>query len=240
MFCKQCGAQIEDTATSCAKCAAPTGAANAAAAMTDKVKAASKDSLQAFLKFATDPVAGLSVAHESLGASRAMSVGISFGVVFSLCILLAAYRLIPEGIRPPGAGGFFRLLLCAVVPFVCLAGAGALARLVFRGKGGLSNDSFIAGAALLPLGCVMLLSTILGAGNFEVIGALTVFALCLTILMLFAGCTRITMMSERLATIAVPVMLLLSAWFTKVIYTAMINSAMGSPYSGMNPMMFPQ
>jgi zinc-ribbon domain len=226
MFCKQCGAQIEDTATACAKCAAPVGTANAAAAVTDKVKAASKDSLQAFLKFATDPVAGLSVAYESLGTARALSVGISFGVVFALCVLVGAYRLIPQGFLPPGAGTFFKLLVCAVVPFVSLAGTSALARLVFRGKGGLSNDSFIAGASLLPLGCVLLLSTILGPGNMEVIGALAVFALCLTILMLFAGCTRITTMSERLATIAVPLMILLSAWLTKIIYAAMIN-----PYS---------
>src|ERR1035441_5210222 len=104
------------------------------------------------------------------------------------------------------------MLVCACVPFVCMAGASALARLVFRGKGGLSNDSFISGAAVLPLGCVPLLSSILGAGNIEVIGALMVFALCLTILMLFAGCTRIPMMSERMATIAVPLMLMLSAW----------------------------
>ena len=234
MFCKQCGAQIEATATACLKCAAPVTAANPAGAVTDKVKAASKDSLQAFLKFATDPVAGLSVAYESLGAARALSVGISFGIVFALCVLFGAYRLIP--FRPPGAEGFFKLLVCAVVPFVTLVGACALARLVFRGKGGLGNDSFIAGAAVLPFGFVMLLSSILGAGNLEVISALAVFALCLTILMLFAGCTRITMMSERLATIAVPLMLMLSAWLSKIIYAAMINSAMRSPQYPTNPM----
>jgi len=237
MFCKQCGAQVEDSDAACPKCSTPTGAANPAAAVTDKVKAASKDSLQAFLKFATDPVAGLAVAYESLGTARAFNVGISFGSVFSLCLLVAAYRLIPEFFRPPGFGGFIRLLVCSVVPFVCLAGAGALARLAFRGKGGLSNDSFIAGAALLPLGCVLLLSGLLGAGNLEVIGALNVFAICLTILMLFAGCTRITMISERLATIAVPVMLMLSAWFTKIIYAAMINSALGSQGFPTNPML---
>lgn len=236
MFCKQCGAQIEATATACLKCAAPVEAANPAGAVTDKVKAASKDSLQAFLKFATDPVAGLSVAYESLGAARALSVGICFGVVFALCALFGSYRLIPEFLRPPGAEGFFKLLVCAVVPFVCLAGACALARVVFRGKGNLSNDSFIAGASVLPFGFVMLLAGILGAGNLEVIGALAVFALCLTILMLFAGCTRITMMSERLATIAVPLMLMLSAWFSKIIYAAMIHSAHASPAYPMNPM----
>jgi len=31
-------------------------------------------------------------------------------------------------------------------------------------------------------------------------------------------------------------MLMLSAWFTKIIYAAMINSAMGSP-NPMNPML---
>ena len=237
MLCKQCGAQIQDNATVRASCSTPVMPSNPAAAVTDRVKAASKDSLNAFLKFATDPVAGLSVAYESLGATRALNVGISFGVVFSLCVLLGAYRLIPEFLRPPGVGGFFKLLICAIVPFVCLAGATALARLVFRGKGGLSNDSFIAGASLLPMGCVMLLSTILGAGNIEVISALTVFALCLTILMLFAGCTRISRISERLATIAVPVMLMLSAWFTKIIYAALIHSAMGSPMDQTNPLL---
>ena len=166
-----------------------------------------------------------------------MSVGISFGVVFSLCVLIGEYRLIPEFLRPPGAGGFFKMLVCAIVPFASLGGACALARLIFRGKGGLSNDSFIAGASVLPLGCAMVLSSILGAGNIEVIGALTVFALCLTILMLFAGCTRITMMSERMATLAVPLMLMLSAWFTKIIYAAMINSAMGSQGYPGNPML---
>jgi hypothetical protein len=231
MFCKQCGAQVEASAAACPKCATPlVEASTSAAAVTDKVKAASKDTLQAFLKFATDPVGGLSVAYQSLGSARALSVGISFGIVFSICVLLGSLRLIPDFARPPGAGGFFRLLVSASVPFPSLVGAGALARLVSRGKGGLSNDCFVAGASLLPFGFAILLSSVLGAGNMELIGALTVFALCLTVLMLFAGCTRISGMSERLATIVVPLMLLLSGWLSKVIYSAMMNSP------GMSPM----
>ncbi len=226
---------MEDTATTCPKCAAPNESGKSASQVADKVKAASKDSLQAFLKFATDPVAGLSVAYENLGTSRALGAGIGFGVVFTLCVLAGAYRLIPEFVRPPGVGGFFKMLICAIIPFVTLAGSCSLARVVFRGKGSLSNDSFIAGASVLPFGFVMLLATILGAGNIEVIGALGVFALCLTILMLFAGCTRITMMSERMATLAVPIMLMLSAWFSKIIYAAMINSASAAPGYQTNP-----
>jgi zinc-ribbon domain len=234
MFCKQCGTQVENTAAACPKCGTRLAeASNAAAAVTDKMKAASKDTLQAFLKFATDPVGGLSPAYQSLGAARALRVGISFGIVFTLCVLLGSYRLIPDYARSPGVGGFFRLLVSAFIPFPSLVGASALARLVSRGKGALSNDSFIAGAALLPFGFAILLSSLLGMGNYELVGALTLFAFCLTVLMLFAGCTRISAMSERTATIAVPLMLLLSGWITKVIFAATMNS------QGMAPMLYP-
>ena len=89
MFCKQCGAPMDDLATACVKCAAVVEAPNPAGAVTDKVKAASKDSLQAFLKFATDPV------RVCRSLMRALGVGVSFEAVFSLCVLLGTYRLIP-------------------------------------------------------------------------------------------------------------------------------------------------
>jgi hypothetical protein len=224
MFCKQCGAQIEAAATVCPKCSIPLESSNPTSAVTEKMTAASKDSLQAFLKFATDPVAGLSGAYESLGSARALSVGICFGVVDTICILLAAYRLIPEFLRPPGAGGFLKLLVGSLLPFVSLAAFSALARLLFRGKGDLSNDSFIAGASLLPVACAMLLGSLLGAGNMQVISALMMIALCLTVLMLFAGLSRISKLTERLATMAVPLVLLLSGWLTKAICTSMLNA----------------
>ena len=57
----------------------------------------------------------------------------------------------------------------------------------------------------------------------EVIAVFTLVAVCLTILMLFAGLTRICKLSERSATIAVPLMLIASAWFSKIIYTAILS-----------------
>ena len=50
--------------------------------------------------------------------------------------------------------------------------------------------------------------------------------MCLTILMLFAGLTRIAKTSEQSATLAVPLMLLVSSWLAKVIYSAMLNQQM--------------
>lgn len=227
MFCQKCGAAIPEQATACGNCgaalAAPNPAAAAAAVAAEKVRAASKDALSAFKMFASDPVPGLAVACVSLGPSRALGVGVVFGVVFALCIILAIYRLLPEWGRPNGFTGFIEIFVFAVVPFLSLLGATFCVRRTFRGEGGVGQDAFIAGASLLPSAFVVLLAGILGVGNIEVIAVFSLFALCLTILMLFAGLTRIYRTSERFATIAVPLMLIVSTWFSKIIYTAMLK-----------------
>jgi hypothetical protein len=223
MFCQKCGTQIPDNAVACSSCGVSTAAPNPTALAADKVKVASKDALQAFKMFASNPVGGLSVAFESLGAGRAFGVGITFGALFSLCVLFGIYRLLGEWNTPTGFSGFIKILVVAVVPFMSFFGACVLGRKAFRGEGGFGHDSFIAGASLLPFGFVALLAAILGLGNMEVIAVFTLFAVCLTILMLFAGLTRICKISERSATIAVPLMLIASAWLSKIIYTAMLS-----------------
>ncbi len=223
MFCNKCGTQIADNAVVCASCGAPFAAPNATALAADKIKAASKDAFEAFKMFASDPVPGLSVAFESLGPARARGVGIAFGVLFALCVVFGAYRLLPEWGRPHGFTRFIKILVLGVVPFISLLGAIVLGRKAFRGEGGFGHDSFIAGASLLPFGVVALLAGILGIGNIEVIAVFTLFAVCLTILMLFAGLTRIWKISERSATVAVPLMLIASAWLSKIIYAAMLK-----------------
>jgi len=223
MFCQKCGAQVEDGAVACAKCSASLVPPNPASIAADKVGAASKDALQAFKMFASNPVAGLSVAFESLGPARALGVGITFGALFSLCVLFGIYRVLGEWGRPQGFSGFIKILVVAVVPFISLFVASVLGRKAFRGEGGFGHDSFIAGASLLPFGFVALLAVILGVGNMEVIAVFTLFAVCLTILMLFAGLTRICKLSEQAATVAVPLMLIASAWLSKIIYTAMLK-----------------
>lgn len=223
MFCQKCGAQIPDNATACSNCSASVAAPNPAAVAADKVKAASKDALQAFKLFASNPVGDLSVAFEILGQARALGVGIAFGAAFALCVLFGIYRLLGEWGRPHGFSGFIKILVVAVVPFISLFGASVLGRKAFRGEGSFGHDSFIAGASLLPFGFVALLAGILGLGNIEVIAVFTLFAVCLTILMLFAGLTRICKLSERAASIAVPLMLIASAWLSKIIYTAMLK-----------------
>jgi hypothetical protein len=66
-------------------------------------------------------------------------------------------------------------------------------------------------------------AAVLGFGNIEVIALFTFFAICVTIVMLFAGLTRICKTSERSATLAVPLMLIASTWLSKVIYAALLK-----------------
>jgi hypothetical protein len=106
-----------------------------------------------------------------------------------------------------------------LVPFVSLVGAMALARQIFRGNGRFAGDVFAAGAALLPSGFLVLAAALLGVANVEVIVILSLFALTYSILMLYAGCSRIGGISEAGAAPGVPIILLLSAWITKIIVT---------------------
>jgi hypothetical protein len=115
----------------------------------------------------------------------------------------------------------FKVLFLGLVPFASLIGACALARAVFHGKGRLAGDVYTAGAVLLPTGVFVLLSALLGVANFEVIAILFLFALTYSILILYAGCSRIGCISEAGAAPAVPIILLLSAWITKIIVAAL-------------------
>ena len=235
MFCPKCGTQIADNAVTCTSCgaslAAPRVAAGGAAA--DKMKAASTDAMGAFKTFASNPVGGLAPAYESLGPNRALGVGITFGVVFALCALFGMYRFVSAmfggfgGGGGVGAGGFLRLIVIAVVPFVSVFGASAGVRMIFGGSGSFGSDSFMAGASLLPIGIVALLAALLGPSNYNVVTSVALFAGCFTVLMLFAGLTRICKISERAATLAVPLIVAVSLWLSKVIYGAMLRSSMG-------------
>ena len=238
MFCPKCGTQLPDGSVACSSCGttfAPARGGAAAAVAGERMKAASADAFTAFKTFMGNPVGGLADAYDSLGAAKALGVGITFGVVFAVCILLSMYRVVPEFLRPGGVGGFLRMVVIAVTPFVALLVATVAVRTVFRGEGAIGIDSFLAGAALLPFGFIALVASILGPTNWNVIQFLAIFSISITILMLFAGLTRIYKLSERMATIAVPIMLLITAFLSQTIYRMMLKSAMGGMGGGDDP-----
>lgn len=228
MFCQKCGAQLSDHATTCTSCGAPVSAvgpgAAAAGAAADRMREASKSALASFLSFVGNPVGGIAPACESLQPGRTTGVGIVFGVVFAICFALGAKLGVmsnPFFGLVIGTSNPVWLVIAGLGPFVGLAVAMFLARIVSRGKGGVGEDLFLAGAALLPLGFVSVISWLLGGGNLDVIYAIWVFAICLTVLMLFAGMTRAYGVSERLASVLVPAALLVTGWLAQVIMDAL-------------------
>jgi hypothetical protein len=160
-----------------------------------------------------------------------MQVGIAFAVLYEITFLLGMYMMASRavglfgiGIRVGNAsiGTIFKLIVVGLVPFGSLVGAAALARAMFHGTGILAGDVFTAGASLLPFGVAVLVAALVGVANFEVIVVLFAFALSYNILMLYSGCSRIAGIPEAGAAPAVPVMLLISAWLTKVIIAAIL------------------
>jgi hypothetical protein len=106
------------------------------------------------------------------------------------------------------------------VPFVSVAIISAIARAIFRRNGSLAGDIFLAGASLLPLSFLVLLSSISKLLPSNTLPIFSVFVSCYTILMLYSGCTQISNLSEKAAALVVPVMLLVSGWFVQFAFTS--------------------
>ncbi len=223
MFCQNCGKELAVGSQSCAACGTKTSTtAPAAQEFLKRGQTASLDAWSAMKRLFPDPVGGPSAAFEALGETRAKGAGIAFAVLFVLLVTVGIYLALPKWSRP-GFGDILKLALWGLVPFASLAGAFFLARRIIRSQGSFGSDLFIAGAALIPAGLLALATGLLGIGNFEVITVLGVFAASHTLLMLYGGCTRVSKMSDASSAVAIPVILLFTAWISKVIFAAAIR-----------------
>ena len=245
-FCPGCGEPAKTMANTPA--AHPAGAATAAspnvtADLTKELKARSKDVWAGVKQLAISPVSGLPSSFQSFGPQRALWAAIGFTVLYLLFLAIALYR-VGESLESlmgmasalsgpfaavPGAAAsgndlswIIRLLLCGLVTVFTLAVAAMLARLVFRGKGTFLGDFYIAAASMLPIAAALFLISILGVANIEVMVVLVLFAFVYNILMLYSGCSRISGISEASAAPAVPIMLLVTLYLTKVAVAAIL------------------
>jgi hypothetical protein len=227
MFCSNCGNSMEGVVTACTTCgyAATQPAPDYTGEVRSAAFAALKDAWTVQKQLVRNPVGGVQSSFESLGERRAMIAGITLGAAFALVVmalvLVTSWRLH----FAPSMKTLFGTFVLGIVPFVGIAGASAAARAVFRGGSTFAADAFLAGVALQPVAILLILSAILGVGNGEVIAILGVVTWTCTILMLFAGSTRIAAIPENVAPIAVSFMLLLSLWLCKIIVSSFFGSA---------------
>lgn len=187
------------------------------------MKTALADAIATVKQIAVSPVANLPLAHAQLDSTRVVGVAVTFAVIFALCVTFGTNMVLPDWAFSPSFGNSFKLFMASIVPFVSVGAMHALVRKIFGSSGEYGDDAFVAGAALLPVGIATFLSGFLGIGNFEITLILGVFAACYTILILYSGCVHIAKLPERIAVPAVPAIIVLSTWLSKVIFMAVID-----------------
>ena len=191
-----------------------------ASEVASKVKSTLSDAIQGLKIFLINPVGGLPVFFQGLGKERALGVGIAFGIVYIVCFVLACQKLL--ALLPQSQSSLLNLILASSANFLSIAGASFLTRKLFRGYGSFQGDIFIAGVALVPASLLLLLSSILGIMNVEMIVIVMVVAITYTILMIYTGCHKISGIPENAAALSVSVMLLLSGWSFKILVLSSI------------------
>jgi curved DNA-binding protein CbpA len=174
----------------------------------DRFQTAFKDAWQAARVFGLNPGGGLLPAFAKLDKQRAMAVSILYAVIFDVCFSLGMGLFLGRSGRA-GLGYFLVLIIIGIIPFINLTVASGFARVIFRSSGSFSGDLFIAGASLLPLAALVLISALL---NYWALGAIIgVFAISYMMLTLYTGCHQISNISESKSALIMPIMLLLAA-----------------------------
>jgi hypothetical protein len=191
------------------------------------ISTALSDAKSALSLLATNPVGGLAPAYQKLGPKRAASVGILFMIIYAAVGAFLMNHLIGT-MTSMNYGGvnvdvdsakLTKLLFVAAASAAAWFSALALVRLMNQRGGQWEGDAFIAGAVSLLWAMAIMLTSLFGWKNFEVCGVLALTTICITVLQIFAGLTRISGLSEPRATLAVPVVLICEVWITKIIFT---------------------
>lgn len=169
-----------------------------------------------------NPVEELSAVFRGLKKREALEAGLVLAGLFDLCAAIGLYLMLPRWAGQPRFGEVLKFLLLGIVPSAAITGASVLARKVFQGSlGTIESDVFIAGVSLLPTGLMLIPAGILGAGNIEVVAFVSVFAISYTILILYTGCTQISGISKVRAVPAVPIIILIAGWISKIVFATM-------------------
>lgn len=169
------------------------------------------------VKLIFDPVEGLLMIFEAFEPHQAMIVGIMLGVIADLNFVMGFYY----GWQLTVPNSYLKLAFIGLVIFVTVVMINLFSRLLIGRSRNWQGDIFLAGATVLPSSLLALVSALVVSISFNLLIVLAVFAGCATILILYKGYTRIAYLSERAASMLIPLIILLSGWLSYFLFKVM-------------------
>ncbi len=160
-----------------------------------------------------NPMGGMRSAYARLTRNNAIAVGLIFAVIFDLCFALGNFIILRQ-VANYITVSLPILLAIGAIAWLSFVISSFIVRNIFQGKGNWIGDLFVSGAILLPIGYLSLVvATIvfIEIDNLFLLAGLTVVGACYFILILYSGCHQILRISEALATLAVPTIILISS-----------------------------
>jgi hypothetical protein len=198
----------------------------------NKVSEAVQHAKSVWLNLLTNPVGGMFPAYQQLGAKRAGGAGCVFIAAYTILSLLLVYMTKTFGvIRPSDFGGFLKLLFTILACCLTWAAAMIIVRLLNRREGDIGGEVFVAGTISLVWAVDLLLFSILGFGNVEALAIILLVSICVIVLQVFVGLTRISGLDERIGTFMVPVVIVGACWLSKIIFMAVYADQMAQGVS---------
>jgi hypothetical protein len=223
MFCSHCGTAADGAALACLQCGGDLRPKTQPALNTERAVGASKDAARAVKMLLVDPVGSIGASYDAFSPRQAIDVGIAFAALFIVSSLIAIRliaRTIGGGMFSIGFKEVMQVLFVATIPVISIVAIFMAMQMVATKRNDLSRAIFAGGAALLPLSIFNVAGGLLGAGNGEVLALVGLFAVCYMILLLYAGCRDVLKVSSATAAAGVPLIILVTAWLTKIILTA--------------------
>ncbi|MEO8383090.1 MAG: hypothetical protein ABI779_25765 [Acidobacteriota bacterium] len=224
MFCSSCGTATDGGAVACAQCGTDLPLKVRPPLNADRAVAASTDAARAVKLLLTDPVGSIGSAYDAFTPARAMDVGIAFSALFIVSSLIAVRTIARATLFGFGSIGFkevMQVLLLAAIPVASVIAILMGLQLVVTKRNDPSRAIFAAGAALLPMSILNVAAGLLSFNNGGVLAVVALFAACYMSLLLYAGCRDVLKVSSAAAAIAVPAIILVTGWVTKIVISAL-------------------
>lgn len=232
MFCPNCDVQLPDNSRFCSSCGKNLIGRSSTPGLQKKVSTISRYVLSPLKLFFSNPIGGIAVSYERLGRNEALKVGIVFCLMYSILFLIGNLIILPRYLEP-GINDLIKGLLLTLglpvsefllISLICFS---------FNLKGNMTKNLFICGASVLPLGVSNFLSglliTILNPVQREeiiiaaqLLIALYLFAITYSVLIVYAGLTKILKILETAATISVPIILMAGVYLSEIIFVIFV------------------